>query len=213
VSVVSAEGERDATIIAFPLQRVTPPSGDDTREAVVIEMTGITPEEPVEALESLTEEPTERQRRRAHNVAVHALATRDQSREEIERRLLARQLPDDAVNDEIERLEALGLINDENLARELVDRYALRQGLARQAVAHKMRARNIAPEIISRALESVSDDDEQARLLEVASDRARALRSLAPEVAKRRLVAYLQRRGFRGNDIFSVVDQVLEGSD
>jgi SOS response regulatory protein OraA/RecX len=34
---------------------------------------------------------------------------------------------------------------------------------------------------------------------------------LAPDVAKRRLVAYLQRRGFRGNDIYSVVDQVLTG--
>jgi SOS response regulatory protein OraA/RecX len=74
-----------------------------------------------------------------------------------------------------------------------------------------MRDRRIAPEIIASTLESISDEDEHGRLLEVASDRARALQSLAPDVAKRRLVAYLQRRGFRGNDIYSVVDQVLTG--
>jgi regulatory protein len=157
-------------------------------------------------------EPTDRQRRRAHNVAVHALAGRGQSREEIERKLLSRELPEEAVADEIERLEGLGLINDVDLASDLVDRYAQRQGLGRHAVAQKMRERRIAPEVIAHALSAVSDADEQGRLLEVARDRARALRSLAPDVAKRRLAAYLQRRGFRGNDIFSVIDEVLAES-
>jgi SOS response regulatory protein OraA/RecX len=116
------------------------------------------------------------------------------------------------VADEIERLEGLGLINDVDLASDLVDRYAQRQGLGRHAVAQKMRERRIAPEVIAHALSAVSDADEQGRLLEVARDRARALRSLAPDVAKRRLAAYLQRRGFRGNDIFSVIDEVLAES-
>ena len=203
----SVEGERDATIIAFPLQRVTPPEPSASFRAVVIPLTEALPHDRSEANEA----PTERQRRRAHNVAVHALAGRGQSREEIERKLLSRDLPEDAVADEIERLEGLGLINDVDLASDLLDRYGQRQGLGRQAVAQKMRDRRIAPEIIASTLESISDEDEHGRLLEVASDRARALQSLAPDVAKRRLVAYLQRRGFRGNDIYSVVDQVLTG--
>lgn len=200
----SVEGGRDATIIAFPLQRVTPPAGD-SGAAVVTPMTTTAPDE----AELVAQAPTARERNRAHNVAVHALAGRGQSREEIERKLLSRELPEDAVADEIERLEGLGLINDVDLASDLMDRYSQRQGLGRQAVAQKMRDRRIAPEIITSTLESISDEDEHVRLLEVASDRARALRSLAPDVAKRRLVAYLQRRGFRGSDIFSVVDRVL----
>lgn len=203
----SVEGERDATIIAFPLQRVTPPEPSASFSAVVIPLTEALPDDRSQPNET----PTERQRRRAHNVAVHALAGRGQSREEIERKLLSRELPEDAVADEIERLEGLGLINDVDLASDLLDRYSQRQGLARQAVAQKMRDRRIAPEIIASTLESISDEDEHARLLEVASDRARALQSLAPDVAKRRLIAYLQRRGFRGNEIYSVVDQVLTG--
>lgn len=208
MSVPSVEGERDATIIAFPLQRVAPPHTSDSCAAVVIPLLGLVTEEDTVS----SPEPTDRQRRRAHNIAVHALAGRGQSREEIERKLLSRELPEEAVADEIERLEGLGLINDVDLASDLVDRYAQRQGLGRQAVAQKMRERRIAPEVIAHALSAVSDSDEQVRLLEVARDRARALRSLAPDVAKRRLAAYLQRRGFRGNDIFSVIDEVLAES-
>ncbi len=208
MSVPSVEGERDATIIAFPLQRVAPPHTSDSCAAVVIPLLGLVTEEKTVS----SPEPTDPQRRRAHNVAVHALAGRGQSREEMERKLLSRELPEEAVADEIERLEGLGLINDVDLASDLLDRYAQRQGLGRHAVAQKMRERRLAPEVIAHALSAVSDADERGRLLEVARDRARALRSLAPDVAKRRLAAYLQRRGFRGNDIFSVIDEVLAES-
>lgn len=207
----SVEGERDATIIAFPLQRVTPPESSQSFSAVVTPLTEGSVDLGPEEVSAPLEAPTDRERRRAHNVAVHALTGRGQSREEIERKLLSRELPEEAVADEIERLEGLGLINDSDLASDLLDRYGERKGLGRQAVAQKMRERRISPEIIARTLESVSDEDEHARLLEVASDRARVLQSLAPDVAKRRLVAYLQRRGFRGNAIYAVVDEALAG--
>jgi regulatory protein len=219
------EGERDAIIIAFPQQRVTPAEAEITAEAIVVPLPGVADFGNVAVSESREETlvsesdtgvaeeddspPSERVSRRAHNVALHALAQRGQSRAELEARLVSRELPREAVNDEIVRLEQRGLIDDEALAIDLVDKYSERRGLGRQAVAHKLRERNIAPEIISRVLESVSDDDERARLLEVADDRARALRSLPPAVAKRRLVAYLQRRGFSGQDVFAVVNDVL----
>jgi regulatory protein len=72
-----------------------------------------------------------------------------------------------------------------------------------------MRQRGVSKALIQEALEGISNEDESSRLRGVAEDRARALGSLAPEVAKRRLVAYLQRRGYSGNEIFSVVDEVL----
>lgn len=153
--------------------------------------------------------PSERARQRARNVALHALATRGVSKQEIEERLVSRDLPDDVVREEISALERQGLIDDTELASNLVDKYVVRQGLGRRAASEKMRQRGISASIIAGALEGVSNADESARLREVAQDRARALGSLAPEVAKRRLVAYLQRRGYSGNEIFSVVDEVL----
>jgi regulatory protein len=128
---------------------------------------------------------------------------------EIEARLVSRELPEDVVREQISALERQGLIDDAELASNLVDKYVVRQGLGRRAAAEKMRQRGISPSVVAEALEGVSNEDESARLREVAEDRARALRSLAPEVAKRRLIAYLQRRGYSGNEIFSIVDEVL----
>jgi regulatory protein len=153
--------------------------------------------------------PSDRVRQRARNVALHALATRGVSKVEIEARLVSRELPAEVVAEQISSLERQGLIDDAELASNLVDKYVLRQGLGRRAAAEKMRQRGIGQSVIAEALEGISNEDESSRLREVAEDRARALGSLAPEVAKRRLVAYLQRRGYSGNEIFSVVDEVL----
>jgi regulatory protein len=220
VSIPFVHGERDAIIIAFPVERVSPPSRSTTREAVVISLT--TPVTPSEGDDTVSQNssgeptantgdanPSERVRQRARNVALHALATRGVSKQEIEERLVSRDLPDDVVQEEISALERQGLIDDTELASNLVDKYVVRQGLGRRAASEKMRQRGISASIIAGALEGVSNADESTRLREVAEDRARALGSLAPEVAKRRLVAYLQRRGYSGNDIYSLVDEVL----
>lgn len=220
MSIPFVHGERDATIIAFPVERVSPPSRSTTREAVVISLTTpVTSSEGDDAVSQTSSgeptantgnaNPSERVRQRARNVALHALATRGVSKQEIEERLVARDLPDDVVQEEISTLERQGLIDDVELAANLVDKYVVRQGLGRRGAADKMRQRGISPSVIAGALEGVSNEDESTRLREVAQDRARALRSLAPEVAKRRLVAYLQRRGYSGNDIYSLVDEVL----
>ncbi len=219
MSIPFAHGERDATIIAFPVERVSRSPRSASGEAVVISLTA--PASPPEEDDDLSDtartetpatseaSPSDRVRQRARNVALHALATRGVSKVEIEARLVSRELPAEVVAEQISSLERQGLIDDAELASNLVDKYVLRQGLGRRAAAEKMRQRGIGQSVIAEALEGISNEDESSRLREVAEDRARALGSLAPEVAKRRLVAYLQRRGYSGNEIFSVVDEVL----
>lgn len=219
MSIPFVHGERDATIIAFPVERVSRAPRPATGEAVVIALSSPAspPEEGPDLSDATsTESPeaneaavSERVHRRARNVALHALATRGVSKVEIEARLVARELPAEVVAEQISTLERQGLIDDAELASNLVDKYVLRQGLGRRAAAEKMRQRGVPQSVIHEALEGISNEDESSRLREVAEDRARALGSLAPEVAKRRLVAYLQRRGYSGNEIFSVVDEVL----
>ncbi len=219
MSIPFAHWERDATIIAFPVERVSRSPRSTSGEAVVISLTA--PARPPEEDDDLSDTtatetpaasgapPSDRVRQRARNVALHALATRGVSKVEIEARLVARELPEDVVSEQIRTLERQGLIDDAELASNLVDKYVVRQGLGRRAAAEKMRQRGISQSVIAEALEGISSEDESSRLREVAEDRARALGSLSPEVAKRRLVAYLQRRGYSGSEIFSVVDEVL----
>ena len=217
-----AVGEQDAVVIPFPQHRVrlhdaTSPS---LREANIVELpVGSTDDEPSadprafvptaqESPNAVTDKPN-RIERRAHNVSVHALATRGQSTQEIETRMRSKDIPDEVIAAEVERLEASGLVDDSDLAAELVDKYSKRGGLGRRAVAEKLRQRKIPAEIIEQALSVLSDEDEVVQLQEVAEARARSLTNLPAEVASRRLIAYLNRRGFSGDAVYRVAKQVL----
>ena len=149
--------------------------------------------------------------RRAENVSLHGLTRRNMSRWEIERLLVSRDLDEDIIAAEIERLEGVGLIDDAALAETLVRTQRERKGLGHQGIQAELRRRKIAPEIIEAALhESSDDDDEQHRANEVALKRAGQLRSYEPHVAKRRLTAYLQRKGYASEIIREAVAQALD---
>jgi regulatory protein len=78
-----------------------------------------------------------------------------------------------------------------------------------QELRRKGVAADVANEAVSQALADVGMDEEEAAL-EVARKRARSLRSLEPAVARRRLYAFLARRGFDSNLVARVVRAALE---
>jgi len=57
---------------------------------------------------------------RAERVSMNALTRRGMSKREVERSLVARELDDQTVASELERLEGVGLIDDMALAQNLV---------------------------------------------------------------------------------------------
>lgn len=147
--------------------------------------------------------------RRAENVSMHALTRRGVSRRELERTLRARDLPEDVVSEELDRLEGVGLIDDVALAQTLVGTLQERKGLGRSAIAAELTRRLLAPSAIEYALDLVDTGDELARAREIAQKRAGQLRSLDREVAVRRLSAYLARRGYSGSTVRTAVDFAL----
>jgi regulatory protein len=193
------EGERDAQIIPFPLHRVsTPPVGErHTSEAIVHELE---PEEP---------EATPRTSKRAHNVSLHALSGKSHSQAEMREKLRTRELPQDAIETEIAELERVGLLDDEALASDLVERYGVRERLARRAVEQKLRARKLPHGVIEHALAQLDSEGESGLAEEAARERLRKMGSLSPAVAQRRLYAYLQRKGFSSGDISQAIAKVL----
>jgi regulatory protein len=149
---------------------------------------------------------------RAHNVALHALARRGVSVAEMRKLLLSRDLDENTVEVELERLLAVDLLNDGALADTLVRSLQERKGLGRSGVTAELRRRGIEQEAITLALETDDDgDDEAARCLEIALKRAPQLRSYDNETAKRRLSGFLMRRGYSGQVVSAAVKQALEG--
>ncbi len=102
----------------------------------------------------------------------------------------------DEVEDELERLEAVGLIDDDAFARQVAEHEVSVRRSGRRAVADRLFALGVERATVDRALEELGDLDEDAGALELARARARRLGSLDPEVGYRRLVSFLQRRGY-----------------
>jgi regulatory protein len=149
---------------------------------------------------------------RAENVSMHALTRRGQSRRELERTLRARDLPEDVIDHEIQRLEGVGLIDDIALAQNLVGVLQERKGLGRTGIAAELTRRLLSPAAIEYALELVDTSDELARARELAVKRAAQLASYDRETAQRRLSGFLARRGYSGSTVRAAVEYALAGS-
>ena len=163
-------------------------------------------EERAEAERRLTESD------RVQKVSMHALTRRGMSRREMERTLRSREFDDIEIENEVHRLESVGLLDDMALAQNLVGTLQERKGLGRSGVAAELTRRLLLPAAIEYALELVDSGDELARAREIAIKRAGQLRSLDHDVAVRRLTGFLMRRGYSGSTLRSAVDAALPKS-
>lgn len=154
------------------------------------------------------EAPVEAQARAA-NISMHALTRRGVSSDEMRKLLRSRELAESAVTAEVERLEGVGLLDDSALAETLVRTLHERKGLGRAALTAELRRRALPIDAIQSALASIDTDDELARATELALKRVPQLRSLDPETAKRRLSAFLMRKGYSGSVVGTAVAHAL----
>jgi len=148
----------------------------------------------------------------ACRAALRVLARRGHARLDLGRKLMKKQHPPEAVEAALRRLEARGLIDDRRFAEQYAAVRAARgRGPAR--LVQDLRAQGvdvrIAEESVRRALEEEGFTPEiEARA--VAARRARQLGDLPPMVRKRRLLAFLARRGYSGAAALEVVHELLE---
>jgi regulatory protein len=129
-----------------------------------------------------------------HERALRLLSVRPRSRRELELRLLRAGFEGEEVRDELERLETVGLIDDERFAREFAEHQLVARRAGRRAVASGLAAKGVDRETVERILAEAPEDDAE-RAEELARARAERLRSVAPDKAYGRLVSFLVRRG------------------
>jgi len=153
----------------------------------------------------------ERAARRAENVALHAITRRGQSRAEVAAVLARRELPAEVIEAELDRLSAVGLIDDEALARDLVDRLRTRKKLGDSALRAELQRRRLDRETIEAALAAGTNDESDSMVDELARDRARRLGGLDRATAERRLIDYLARKGHSGSAAREAARRALDG--
>lgn len=184
---------------------------DSERIAQVTYLFGIKPDEAPAAPPATRTvvEPAETKSARPENVSMHALTRRGMSVAEMTKLLETREIEPDDVEAEIARLEGVGLLDDSALAENLVRTLSERKGLGRSAISAELRRRKVDQVAIEEALGSIDTDDELNRAIEVAVKRAGQLSSYDPATAKRRLGAYLQRRGYSGSVFSAAMEAAL----
>jgi regulatory protein len=141
---------------------------------------------------------------------MRALTRKGMSSWEMADKLRAQGLDDNVVMTEVDRLERVGLLNDYELAETLVRTLQDRKGLGRSGITAELRRRRVDQEAIDVALDALDSTDEQARANEIAIKRAGQLRSYDTVTAKRRLSAFMMRKGYSGAVIQAAVAAALE---
>ena len=144
----------------------------------------------------------------AHRAALRALARRAHARFDLRRRLLQRQHPAAAVDGALDRLTAAGLLDDLRFAIDYAAAKA-RRGRGPARLVRDLQAqgieRRVAEDAVRSSLASEGVDPADA-VRALAAKRARQLAGLPPAVRKRRLVAFLARRGFGGAEVRTLVE-------
>ena len=144
----------------------------------------------------------------AHRAGLRALARRAHARFDLRRRLLQKQHPPAAVDGALERLVQQDLLDDARFARDYASAKASRgrgpSRLVRDLLSQGVE-RRIAEDAVRTALAD-DDVDPDAVVRAVAEKRASQLAGLPAPVRKRRLVAFLARRGFQGPEVRSIVE-------
>jgi regulatory protein len=150
-----------------------------------------------------------------YDKAVRLLAGRGYAVAELTRRLTRHGSEARHVAVAIERLTAAGLLNDAEFARSLTRSRVRSRGASARRVKQELSRYGVAADVAAEAVDEVFVDeqvDEATVAEQLARRRAATMRGLDPMVRRRRLYAYLARRGYDADDVRRAVEAVTEGS-
>lgn len=147
----------------------------------------------------------------ARAIALRKLAAQARTRQELDQALRKKNVPDETADAVLDRLEEVGLVDDQAFAQDWVASRQQRRHLSRSALRRELQAKGIGREDLDEALATVDSDDELEAARALATKKTAAMRSLEPIVRDRRLAGALARRGFGSGIISTVLDELRQG--
>ncbi|MFN2519307.1 MAG: regulatory protein RecX [Jatrophihabitantaceae bacterium] len=149
----------------------------------------------------------------ARGICLAQLTQRARTRAELAAALQRRGVPAAAACAVLDRFTEVGLIDDGALAASLALAQHRERGLARRAVAVKLRRRGIGESAVQAALDQIDAASEVATARLLVSRRLTALGGMEPQSRARRLVGLLARRGYPPDLAYQIVREVLGDPD
>jgi len=129
----------------------------------------------------------------AYQQAMLFLSYRVRSEKEIRQNLLKHEIPEEVIEETLERLRKAGLANDNEFAQTWVENRNTFRPRSRRAMAMELRQKGLDDETVHSALAGV---DENALAYEAAQKRLGRLKDLEWNDFRKKLSEFLARRGF-----------------
>lgn len=157
----------------------------------------------------------------ARNIVLRQLAAAPKTRQQLAEKLFEGDIPEDIVDEVLDRFEDLQLIDDAAYALMWVSSRHRSKGLARRALSRELQQRGIDDEDAEAALAQVTDADEWNMAHELVTKRLSRSSTAKPNAddrkqrdrVVRRLVGFLSRKGYAPGLAFSVVSDVMNADD
>ena len=145
--------------------------------------------------------------------ALSYLQRRLHSRAELSRKLRRHEYGAELLGDVLDELTRLGYVDDARFARTKALSSAEHRKHGKRRALLELLKSGVSANVARPALEEVYDSrDSLAVARQLAARQAPRLRRLDPLVARRRLAAMLERRGFEYDDVRAVIDLALAQS-
>ena len=144
----------------------------------------------------------------AYNYALNLLAARPYASRALHRKLIQKKYSAADADDVIRRLLDNGLLNDERFAEQYARSKMLSTGASKRRLTQDLYRKGIKGDVATAAIANVVEQDEidPAAVIErVARKKLAQLGNLEPVVLRRRLFAFLARRGYDVDEIKRVV--------
>jgi regulatory protein len=142
--------------------------------------------------------------RSVYDRALTLLGFRARSVDELRRRLLQKGADPAEVEEVLNRLCEQKVLNDDDFAQQYARGKLVTSGVSRRRIVQELARKGIPRDAAEKAVESVTENegiDLSAAALRVASRKWESLRRLDDTTRRRRLYAFLARRGFNPDEI------------
>ncbi|MDO4241204.1 MAG: regulatory protein RecX, partial [Microbacteriaceae bacterium] len=131
-------------------------------------------------------------------IGVKLLSRKPLSAAELSYQLQQKHCPAEFIAEIVAEFEKSLYIDEQALVESIVANHRGRRGMSRAQISRKLSERRVRRDIADQALATLDEEEEQSLLQAAAQDRAEKLADLDYDVALRRLLGYLARRGWGG---------------
>lgn len=148
------------------------------------------------------------------DAAVRLITGRLHSRAELKRKLSRQDWGPEVIEAVLDDLTRLNYLDDARFAKAKAESAATHKRQGKQRAKMELMKAGVSGAVADQALSDVYETiDPQQQARAIAEKKLPSLRRLEPQAARRRLTAFLQRRGFDYDAIRPVLDSVLSSDD